>query len=52
MHPAQYLPIQQALRAKSFDISDIPASERAVEALLRFMDRRGLQAQLRQNLAA
>jgi CDP-glycerol glycerophosphotransferase (TagB/SpsB family) len=50
-HPTQYLPIQQALRAKSFDITEMPASERAVEALLRFMDRRGLQTQVRQGLA-
>jgi hypothetical protein len=51
-HSSQYLPVQQALRAKSFDISHIPASERAVEALLRFMERRGLPALARRGLAA
>jgi hypothetical protein len=51
-HASQYLPVQQALRAKSFDITDTPASERAVEALLRFMDKRGLSVQTRRNIAA
>jgi hypothetical protein len=52
MHANHYLPIQQALRAKSFDITDTPASERAVEALLRFMDQHGVSRQTRHDLAA
>jgi len=51
-HANQYLPIQQALCAKSFDITDKPASERAVEALLRLMDKRGLSTQATDDLAA
>lgn len=51
-HASQYLPIQQAQRAKSFDITDRPASERAADALLEFMDRRGLPARTRRGLAA
>lgn len=35
-HAQQYLPIQQAMRARSFDLSDRPSSQRAAEALLRF----------------
>jgi hypothetical protein len=51
-HAGQYLPIQKDLRAKSFDITETPASERAVEALLRLMDRHALPARTRQGLAA
>jgi hypothetical protein len=51
-HASRYLPVQQALRAKSFDITDTPASERAVEALLRFTERRGLASRLSTGLAA
>jgi hypothetical protein len=41
-HAAQYLPLQQAMRARSFDISDEPSSERAARAIMEFMDGRGL----------
>lgn len=51
-HPTQYLPVQQALRAKSFDITDTPPSQRAVDALLRFMEHSGLPALHRRGLAA
>jgi hypothetical protein len=35
-HAAEYLPVQQELRARSFDLTNRPSSERAAEALLRF----------------
>lgn len=40
-HKAQYLPVQEDMRARSFDPSDKPASARAAEALLQFIARRG-----------
>ncbi|HXC60990.1 MAG TPA: hypothetical protein VN645_16865 [Steroidobacteraceae bacterium] len=51
-HAGQYLPVQQQMRARSFDVSDRPASQRAAEALIRFMDRRGLATLSRRGLAA
>jgi hypothetical protein len=51
-HATQYLPIQQALRANSFDITDTPPSERAAEALLHFMDLKGVAARMRHGIAA
>ncbi|HMA11977.1 MAG TPA: hypothetical protein VKO83_08820 [Steroidobacteraceae bacterium] len=51
-HATQYLPVQRALLAKSFDVTDTPASERAAEALLQFTERRGLSARTRRGLAA
>jgi hypothetical protein len=36
-HAPQYLAVQEAMRARSFDPSDKPASRRAAEALLRFI---------------
>jgi hypothetical protein len=49
---SQYLSVQQTLRARSFDITETPASERAVEALLRFMERKGLPVRMRSGIAA
>ena len=43
-HALQYLPVQHELRAKSFDITEVPPSQRAVDALLRFFERSGLAA--------
>lgn len=51
-HAAQYLPVQQELRAKSLDITDVPPSQRAVDALLQFVERNGLHAPNRRGLAA
>jgi hypothetical protein len=51
-HAHTYLPIQQQMRARSFDISDRPSSQRAAEALLRFMDRKGLATLALQGVAA
>ncbi len=39
-HASTYLPIQQEMLARTFDISDVPSSQRAANALLEFMDRR------------
>lgn len=51
-HATQYLPVQEALRAASFDLTDTPSSERAVAALLEFMDRKGLSGRTKAGLAA
>jgi hypothetical protein len=51
-HTTQYLPIQQSLRETSFDITDTPPSERAAEALLKFMDRKGLSQRVKHGIAA
>jgi hypothetical protein len=51
-HADGYLPIQQQMRARSFDVSDRPSSQRAAEALLQFMERRELVAIPRHGLAA
>jgi hypothetical protein len=51
-HGSQYLPIQRSLRAQSFDITDTPPSERAAEALLQFMDRKGVAVRMRHGIAA
>ncbi len=40
-HASTYLPIQQQMLARTFDISDVPSSERAASALLRLVDRHG-----------
>lgn len=42
-HLSTYLPVQRQMLARSFDISDVPSSQRAATALLEFMERRGLQ---------
>ncbi|HTP38557.1 MAG TPA: hypothetical protein VMI92_03170 [Steroidobacteraceae bacterium] len=51
-HGAEYLQVQQQMRARSFDVTEQPASQRAAEALLGFMERRGLSARARGSLAA
>lgn len=51
-HAKTYLPIQQQMCARSFDVSDRPSSQRAAEALLQFMDRKGLMGHARPDLAA
>jgi hypothetical protein len=51
-HADTYLPVQQQMRARSFDVSDRPSSQRAADALLRFMDRKGLSLTRRSRAAA
>ncbi len=51
-HASQYLPVQQAMRARSFDIRDVPASQRAAQAILEFMERRGLGSRAASRQAA
>jgi hypothetical protein len=51
-HTDTYLPIQHSMRARSFDVTDEPPSQRAALALLRFMENRGVWAQPSQVLAA
>jgi len=51
-HASGYLQVQRQLRARSFDTTDRPPSQRAAEALLRFMDRHGLATRPRGNLVA
>lgn len=41
-HVSRYLAIQQQMRMRSFDIRTTPASQRAAEALQRFIDSRGV----------
>ncbi len=51
-HARTFLPIQQQMRARSFDVSERPSSQRAAEALMRFMDRKGMATLTLQGLAA
>ncbi|MEJ0100754.1 MAG: hypothetical protein WDO12_14025 [Pseudomonadota bacterium] len=51
-HAADYLSVQQAMRARSFDISEVPSSQRAAQAILEFMQRRGLIARAAARRAA
>jgi len=51
-HPAEYLARQRAMRSYSFDLSDIPSSQRAADALLRFAHRGEVSVAAPQGLAA
>jgi len=46
-HAGQYLPVQQQMRARSFDVTDRPPSQRAAEALVQFMESRGMSLRRR-----
>jgi hypothetical protein len=46
-HASTYLTVQQQMRARSFDITEMPSSQRAANAILQFMERRGLLARPR-----
>ena len=51
-HAEVYLPIQQQMLARSFDVSERPSSQRAAQALLQFMERKGLSSMRRGRAAA
>jgi CDP-glycerol glycerophosphotransferase (TagB/SpsB family) len=51
-HPFEYLAMQQAMRAYSFDLSEVPSSQRAADALLRFVHRSGVSVEAPHGLAA
>lgn len=50
-HAAAFLPAQRDMLSRSFDVNGQPASQRAVAALLRILDREGI-AQAHRSLAA
>jgi hypothetical protein len=50
-HASKYLSVQESMRARSFEQSEVPASQRAAAALLRFM-RLGDEVVLRDSVAA
>jgi len=51
-HASTYRPVQEELLASSIDLSDVPSSQRAAQALLQFMDRRGLRTRASSGMAA
>ena len=51
-HATDYMVRQQAMCSDSFDLSDIPSSQRAADALLRFMHGNGILKRSPQGLAA